>query len=151
LLDGADQVSEGDMRIHPEPFRPVENRRIFVVEDDEIIRSALQFILDDRNEAHAFRSLDLAFAKAANVRPDVVLLGIGFLQSDGKRRLAEIACRLSDAKILIVADSLRDPLALRSLDEGAHGVLGKPITFDSVHGKVNTVLDESSLSLVSLG
>lgn len=139
------------MRIHPEPFRPVENRRIFVVEDDEVIRSAFQFILDDHNETHAFRNIDLAFAKAANVRPDIILLGIGFLQSDGERILAEIERRLPDAKILIVANSLRDPLALKILKEGAHGVLGKPITFDSVHSKVNALLEESRQSLILLG
>jgi DNA-binding response OmpR family regulator len=151
LLDGAEQTNEDDMRIHLEPSRPEESHRIFVVEGDEVIRSALQFILDDHNETYAFRNLDLAFAKAVDVRPNIVLVGIGFLMGNGEQVLAEIGARLPDAKILIVANSVRDPLALTSLTWGAHDVLGKPITFDSVYHKVDALLQRSTMSLVPLG
>jgi len=124
---------------------------IFVVEADEVVRSALHFILDDRNETHSFANLDKAFAKAADRAPNIVVLGIGFVENNGERALAEIAMRLPGTKILIVANSVNNPIARASLRWGAHDVLGKPISFDSVRGKVDAVLDRHELSPTMLG
>ena len=139
------------MRTNFEPSHSIETDRIFVVESDEVIRSALQFILDDDSETHAFTGLDQAFAKAADRMPDIVLLGISFVQNNGERVLAEIATRLPGTKILIAANSVNDPLALASLKWGAHDVLGKPITFDSVRCKVDALLGHHNLSPTMLG
>jgi DNA-binding response OmpR family regulator len=124
---------------------------IFVVESDEVIRSALQFILRDYCETHGFERLDLALLKGAELKPDIVLLGIGFVQHNGERMLAEIARRLPGTKILMVADSASDPLARNSLLWGAHDVLGKPIAFDSVHRKVDALLGRHEISPALLG
>lgn len=139
------------MRKRFEPSHPLDTDRIFVVERDEVIRSALQFILDDHSETHGFTGVDQAFAKAAELTPDIVLLGIGLVQDSGERALAEIARRLPGVKILIVANSVDDPLALLSLKWGAHDVLGKPISFDSVRSKVDALLGRHNLSPVMLG
>jgi len=139
------------MRMSFEPSHPVETDRIFVVESEEVIRSALQFILNDHSETHGFTSLDQAFAKAADLTPNVVLLGISLVQNYGERALAETAIRLPGAKILIVANSVNDPLALMSLKWGAHDVLGKPITFDSVRCKVDALLGRHNISPALLG
>jgi DNA-binding response OmpR family regulator len=151
LLDGLDQASEDIMRTSFEPSHPVEPDRIFVVESDEVIRSALQFILDDHSETCGFTSLDQAFAKAVHRTPDIVLLGIGFVHGNGESTLAEVAKGLPGAKILIVANSVNDPLALASLQWGAHDVMGKPLTFDSVHRKVEALLGRHDLSPTMLG
>src|SRR5271166_5248391 len=127
------------MRKNSEPFRSGEPDRIFVIEIDEVVRSALQFILNEHSETLGFTSLDLALAEAA---PDIVLLGIGFVQTHGKRALAKIAGRWPGTKILIVADSVNDPLARVTLRWGAHDLLGKPINFDSVRSKVDNLLGE---------
>ena len=139
------------MRISFEPSHPIDTDRIFVVERDEVIRSALQFILDDQGETHGFTDLDQAFAKAEELPPDIVLLGIGLVQDNGERAVTEITRRLPGAKILIVANSANDPLAILSLKWGAHDVLGKPIGFDSVHSKVDTLLGRHNVSPLMLG
>jgi DNA-binding response OmpR family regulator len=133
------------------PFPSEEEDIIFVVEGDEVIQSALHFILDDQNETHSFATLDLAYAKAADVTPDLVLLGIDFLKNDGEGAVAGIARRLPGAKILIVANSVNDPLALKALKWGAHDVLGKPISFDSVHRRVDGLLRRQRVSPAMLG
>lgn len=130
---------------------PQEDEIIFVVEGDEVIRSALHFILDDQNETHSFASPNLALAKAMDVTPDLVLLGVDFLQDDGESALTEFARRLRGAKIMIVANSIHDPLARKGLKWGAHDVLGKPITFDSVHRRVDALLGRESMSHALLG
>jgi DNA-binding response OmpR family regulator len=38
-----------------------------------------------------------------------------------------------------------------SLKWGAHDVLGKPITFDSVYGKVDALLGQSRRSKIAVG
>ena len=139
------------MPIGLEPFLPKEDGVIFVVEGDEVIRSALHFILDDQHQTHSFASLNLALAKAADVTPDLVLLGIDFLRDNGERTLAKFVRRLRGAKIMIVANSINDPLARKGLKWGAHDVLGKPITFDSVHRRVDTLLGRESISPALLG
>jgi DNA-binding NarL/FixJ family response regulator len=138
----------------PSDLKPLLSEQddiIFVVEGDEVVRSALHFILDDQNETLSFANLERAFAKAADRTPNVVLLGIGFVQNNGERALAEIAIRLPDTRILIVANSVNDPIARASLRWSAHDVLGKPITFDSVRGKVDALLDRHEISPTMLG
>ena len=133
------------------PFPPGEDDIIFVIEADEVIRSALHFILDDHSETHSFAAIDLAYARAGDMTPDLVLLGIDFLKNDGEGAVAGIAGRLPGAKILIVANSVNDPLALKALEWGAHDVLGKPISFDSVHRRVDDLLRRQRVSPALLG
>jgi DNA-binding NarL/FixJ family response regulator len=139
------------MPIDLKPLLPEQDDIIFVVEGDEVVRSALHFILDDQNETHSFTTLDQAFAKAADRAPDIVLLGIRFLQNNSERTLAEIVIRLPGARILIVANSVNDPLARTSLRYGAHDVLGRPISFDSVRSKVDALLERHEISPTMLG
>jgi DNA-binding response OmpR family regulator len=157
LLDARHHSSEDDnMPIDLEPFPSEEDDIIFVVEGDEVIRSALHFILDDQNETHSFANLDLAFAKAAELKardsaPGLVLLGVDLLMNSGERAVAEIVKQLPGARILVVANSINDPLALTALEWGAHDVLGKPISFDSVHRRVDALLRRQKASLAMLG
>ena len=139
------------MPIIPKPLRLADDSIIFVVEGDEVIRSALHFILDDQNETYSFEYLDHALADAAARTPSVVLLGIDAVLHDGERTLADIASRLPGTRILIVANSESDPLAIACLKWGAHGVLGKPITFDSVRRKVDDLLMRHERSTAMLG
>lgn len=144
------------MPIDLEPLLPEDDDIIFVVEGDEVIRSALHFILDDQNETHSFANLDLAFAKVADLKaghpaPSLVLLGVDLLKNNGERTVAEVTRRLPGARILIVANSVNDPLALTGLEWGAHDVLGKPISFDSVQRRVDALLRRQKASPAMLG
>jgi CheY-like chemotaxis protein len=145
LLDELDQVSEDRMQTAVRPSRSVDNTSIFVIERDEVVRSALEFILQHDNRTNAFATFEQAFANAVDCKPNVVLLGIGMVQSDGEGVLDDLATRLPGAKILLVADSAADPFALACLERGAHDVLGKPITIDSVHDKVDVLLGRSKM------
>jgi DNA-binding response OmpR family regulator len=139
------------MPIDLKPLLSEQGDIIFVVERDEVVRSALCFILDDRNETHSFANLEQAYAKAADRPPGIILLGIGFVTDNGERALAEIAIRLPGTRILIVVNSVDDPIARASLRWGAHDVLGRPISFDSVRGKVDALLGRHAISPIMLG
>ena len=144
------------MPIDLRAYLPEEDDIIFVVEGDEVIRSALHFILDDQNETYSFANLDLAFAKVTELKaqdtaPGLILLGVDLLKNHGENTVAEIASQLPGARILIVANTVNDPLALTALEWGAHDVLGKPISFDSVHRRVDALLRRQKASLAMLG
>ena len=142
--------SEDDMRTEGDMPRAIGNKRIFVVESDEVIRSALQFILEDENETHVLTSLEQTYAASDRWKPDLVLLGMSMIRHLGVLVLDAVRARLPEAKILLVADSRDDPLALLCLAAGADGVLGKPITHASVCDTVDWFLGRRKPSQPSL-
>jgi DNA-binding response OmpR family regulator len=139
-----------DMRTNRDTSQPTRDKRIFVVESDEVIRSALQFILEDGNETHGLASLEKAYARGDTWKPDLVLLGVSIVRSQGVRVLDDIGVRLPGAKILLVVDSRNDPLAQLCLAAGADDVLGKPIATDPVCDKVDLLLGRRKRSKASL-
>ena len=114
------------MQIGVESSRSVENKRIFVVGSNEIDRAVLQFMLQDENETHELPSLDEAFAKAQNWKPNLILLGLDLVKENGTGVLRNIATSLPGTRILVFTETPGDPLAQACLKSGAHGLLVKP-------------------------
>lgn len=117
-----------------------DDPRIILIEADQVVRSALNFILDANNETHAFTSLEEALSKADEISPGIVVIGIGIVQRHGERIFSDLSERVEGCRILLVADSPADPLAQASLRNGAHDIISKPITFDGVRGKLDAAL-----------
>lgn len=138
------------MQIGVETSRAVENKRIFVVDSDEITRAALQFMLHDENETHELASLDDAYAKGVDWKPDLVLLGLEIVKDKGMDVLAEITERLPGAKIVLVAGNAQDPLLQTGLKSGAHGVIAKPLTIEGVRRRVDLTLGRLQQPLIQL-
>jgi DNA-binding NtrC family response regulator len=128
------------MQIGVDTERAVDNRRVFVVDSDEITSAALQFMLHDEIETHELSSLDAAYAKARDWKPDVLLLGMGIVKDKGIEVLAEIRSKIADLKIILVADSATDPLARECLRNGVNSILPKPLTIEKTRQKVDAQL-----------
>jgi DNA-binding NarL/FixJ family response regulator len=128
------------MQIGVDTERAVDNRRVFVVDSDEITSAALQFMLHDEIETHELSSLDAAYAKARDWKPDVLLLGMGIVKDKGIEVLAEIRSKIADLKIILVADSAADPLARECLRNGVNSILPKPLTIEKTRQKVDAQL-----------
>jgi DNA-binding NtrC family response regulator len=141
------------MQIGVETAKAVDQRRVFVVDEDEIVRAALQFMLHDEIETHEIASLDEAYAKGVDwLKPDVVLLGASFLKSGGVDVVKEVAGRFAGVRILIVCDKPDEGLAVEGMKAGAHGALVKPLKIESVRQKVDTVLGRGgAVPLIQLG
>ena len=71
------------MQIGVEMSKALENKRVFIVDDDEITRAALQFMLHDEFEAHEVPDIGRAFEKAKSQPPDLILLSEGVVKADG--------------------------------------------------------------------
>jgi CheY-like chemotaxis protein len=128
------------MQIGVESAKAVDNKRLFVVANDEITRMALQFMLHDENETHDLATLEAAFDKSAEWKPDLLLLGIDVVQERGVEVLALIRSRLTDAKVLLVAESRDDPLLPTCQAAGIDGLLVKPLTVEEVRRRVDGML-----------
>lgn len=128
------------MQIGVDSERAVDDRRVFVVDTDDITSAALQFMLHDEIETHELSSLEAAYAKAKDWPPAVLLLGIGIVQEKGIEVLSEIRSQIADLKIILVADSATDPLAQDCLKNGVNSILPKPLTIEKARQKVDTQL-----------
>jgi DNA-binding response OmpR family regulator len=128
------------MQIGVDSDRAVDNRRVFVVDNDEITCAALQFMLHDEIETHEIPSLAAAYAKAVDWKPDLILLGIGIVKEHGIDVLAEIRAKIADLKIILVADSANDPLAQDCLKNGVNSILAKPLTIEKARQRVDAQL-----------
>jgi len=132
--------SEGDMQIGVETSTAVDNKRIFVVDENEIMRAAVQFMLHDENETHEAPSLEWAYDKARDWPPDLIILAEALVRERGTGLLKEIAERLPETKILVIVDSATDGFGKQCLADGADGVLIKPLTIEFVRRKVDVLL-----------
>ncbi|GMV56809.1 MAG: hypothetical protein AMXMBFR6_26140 [Betaproteobacteria bacterium] len=128
------------MQIGVEAQRAVENRRVFVVESDEVCGMALQFMLADDNETHLFADVDAALAKGQDWPPDLVLIASALLD-DGPPQtagaLARIRSMAGTARVLVICDREDDARAQSALAQGAAGTLLRPPRLETVRRKVD--------------
>jgi DNA-binding NarL/FixJ family response regulator len=141
------------MQIGVETSKAVDQRRVFVVDDDEITRAALQFMLHDEIETHELASLEEAYARGVGwLAPHVVILGVSFLKSRSLDLVEELKAKFPEARILIVCDKSDETTAVKAMTAGAHGTLVKPLTLEAVRKKVDTILGRGGAApLVQLG
>jgi DNA-binding response OmpR family regulator len=141
------------MQIGVETSKAVDQRRVFVIDHDEVTRAALQFMLHDEIETHELASLEEAYDKGTEwLKPDVLLLGVLFLKEKGVELVAELKAKFPGVRILIVCDKSDEAAAVNGMKAGAHGALVKPLTIESVRKKVDTILGRGGASpLIQLG
>ncbi len=138
------------MQIGVETSRAVDNKRIFVVDDDEIARTVLQFMLHDENETHEVPDVETALRKCAHGAPDVILLGAGLLRRHGLPVLDTLKATIPGVKVMLVAESESDPLIADGLRCGADAVLAKPLTVETTRKKVDRLLGRVSRQVISI-
>jgi len=141
------------MQIGVETSKAVDQRRVFVVDDDEITRAALQFMLHDEIETHELATPEEAYAKGVDwLKPHVLLLGVSFLKARSVGLVGELKSKFPDVRILIVCEKSDEAIAVEGLKAGAHGALLKPLTLEGVRKKVDTVLGrDGGATLIQLG
>jgi DNA-binding NtrC family response regulator len=139
----------------------VENKRVFIIDNDGITGSILQFMLEDHNETHEFANVEDAYAasekvvygKAEPSIPHLLIIGLNILEEKGQDILKEIGGKFPQAKIVVVADNADVPLAKAAMAKGggAHGLLTKPLTVEAVRRKVDMLLGRLKSEFVQLG
>jgi DNA-binding NtrC family response regulator len=128
------------MQIGVDSSRAVDNKRIYVVDEDEITRAAIQFMLHDENEAHEVATLADAYEKSKSAVPDVIVLGLPMVAAAGIGMVGEVLATVPAAKLVLVADTADAKFAQDCIRAGAHAVVLKPLTIEEVRNKVDFVL-----------
>lgn len=139
------------MQIGVETSKAVESRRVFVIDDDDITRAALQFMLHDEIETHELAGLEEAYVKGADWPPDLVLLSASILADKGSDLLDELAGRFPGVLVLLVAETETAPLVQDCIKaKAAHGVIAKPLTIEAVRQKVDQTLGRGGQPVIQL-
>lgn len=138
------------MQIGVETSRAVDNKRVFVVDDDEITRAVLQFMLHDENETHEVPDVETALRKSAQSAPDVILLGAGLLRRHGLPVLDTFKASVPGVKLLLVGESESDPIIADGLRYGADAALAKPLTVEATRKKVDRLLGRASRTVIAI-
>ena len=128
------------MQIGVESYRAVDNKRVFVVDHDEITRAALQFMLHDENETHEIPTLEAALEKSVDWKPDLLILGIGVIAEKGQDILSMLKSEIPGLTIMVVTEAKDLPLAITCLKSGADDLVAKPLTIEIVRAKVDKLL-----------
>lgn len=141
------------MQIGVETSKAVDQRRVFVVDDDEITRAALQFMLHDEIETHELANPEEAYEKGVDwLKPHVVLLGASFLKDRGTGLVDEVTSKFPGVRVVIVCEKSDEAIAVEGMKAGAHGTLVKPLTLEAVRKKVDTILGRGGAApVVQLG
>jgi DNA-binding response OmpR family regulator len=148
-----DVVMRGLMQIGVESAKAVDQRRVFVIDEDEVTRIALQFMLHDEIETHELATLEDAYAKGVEwLKPDIVMLGVSFVKQLGMGLIGEIKSRFGPVSIVIVCEKAEEAVAVEALKAGAHAALVKPLTLDAVRKRVDTILGRGGAApLIQIG
>jgi DNA-binding NtrC family response regulator len=124
------------------------SERILVVDDEEIIRDSLTFVL--RKEGYevdeAKNGLE-AFEKVLQISYDIVITDIEMPEMRGTELLTKIAMQSPQTFVIIITAYGSIETAIDALRKGAYDYILKPIEFDDLLFRVKKLLDHRSLSL----
>lgn len=128
------------MQIGVDSTLAVDNKRVFVVDVDEITRMATVFMLHDEHETHELADLAAVYSKAREWKPDLLALGVGVVQAEGIDVLAEIKRRIPGVKILLLADAGTDEFVQACRQAGADSAFVKPLEVGRLRERVAALL-----------
>lgn len=137
------------MQIGVDASRAVENKRVFVVEPEEVTRAALQFMLHDEYETREVRNLDAAAQKGREHRPDLILLGLAVLQERGTAVIAELKRLFPGVGIVVAAESDGATAMEDLLRAGADDVRHKPFRLEAVRERMDRHLGRTRMGCVA--
>ncbi|WP_298282087.1 response regulator [Acidocella sp.] len=139
------------MQIGVATSHAVDQRRVFIIEPDEITRAALTFMLQDEIETHEMASAAAAYAAGQDWRkPDLVLVSALLAGADGAALVTGLSTAFPGVRVLVVHDQASEGEALAALRAGAHGALAKPLTIAAVRKKVDALLGRGGAPLIQL-
>jgi DNA-binding NtrC family response regulator len=128
------------MKIDVERAKVIKSWRVFVVDDNEILRGAVQFMLRDGYETHEMVSATGALTKAKQMKPDLLVLAEGVIRVNGPDLIQEFLARIPEAKILVVVDQVSSGFGQICIAAGAHDFLAKPLRAELVREKIDALL-----------
>jgi two-component system, chemotaxis family, chemotaxis protein CheY len=110
-------------------------KRLFIVDDSSIIRGRIERSLrhDELEYVGGASNGKLAVIEFTRLLPDVVTMDITMPEMDGIACIEAILKIKPDVLILVVSALTDMGMAVKALERGAHGFLGKPFNDASLN------------------
>jgi DNA-binding response OmpR family regulator len=128
------------MQIGVDSARAVENKRIFVVDNDDVTGTALQFMLADEYETHVLSDTAGTIAKGRDFPPNLVIVGASLLETEGPTVVTKLKSELGGVKVLIVCLDADESIVKEALAAGAESTLVRPLKMEAVRRRVDAQL-----------
>lgn len=133
----------------PSSNREVSRKRILIADDHELLRQGVRTMLEKEKDwqicGEATDGED-AVAKAAALRPDLVILDINMPVLNGLMAVRQILRNRPETKVLVFTVHDSDQTAKEIRAAGAHGYLSKSNASDDLLKVVRNLLESPSLS-----
>jgi len=116
----------------------VEQKKVLIVEDEELIQKFFTEILEYKYEVHVASNGDEGLKIAKEIKPDLILLDIMMPQKDGFEVCAILRKEKQfDKSIIIMVTGLSDrDTKMKALKMGADDIISKPFNPIDVRTKV---------------
>jgi two-component system response regulator AtoC len=120
--------------------------QVLVVDDEPLIRQSLRAALvQDGFEAEAAGSLDEAWQRFRQARPDVVLLDLVLGECDGMDLLRRIKQDAPETKVVIITAHGTISRAVNAIKQGAYDFIKKPFELEEITAAVRNAARTSTL------
>lgn len=130
---------------HPVPAAGVKTR-VFLVEDDEIVRKgSAQALSLAGMEVRSFADAETAVETLAYERPDVVVSDVRLPRASGLDVLREVLQRDRELPVILVTGHGDVAMAVQAIREGAYDFIEKPFSSDRLASTVRRAAERRRL------
>jgi putative nucleotidyltransferase with HDIG domain len=124
------------------------NNRVLVVDDQEMVRNLLGYMLETMGyETAVAHNADAALAQLEAAAFEAAVLDIQMPGRDGIELLKEVTTRFPDTAVIMMSGLQQIEIALSAMKLGAYDYITKPFTQNVVESCLQRALDKRSLIL----
>ena len=126
----------------------MENIRILIVDDHEVVRDGLSVMMErqeDFNVVGEAKNGQEAVERAKALRPDVILMDLRMLEMDGVEAMRQIRSEDDAVKFIVLTTYDSDEYIFDAIEAGAKGYLLKDASREDLFKAVRTVNQGESL------
>ena len=124
----------------------MEKYSIAIVDDEEMIRDALDITLSDKYKICLFESAESFFSVIEKQIPDLVLMDIGLPEMNGIQALERIKERYSGIPVIMITAYEDITMVIRSMKLGAFDFIVKPINPDILELTIKKAVSSIALT-----
>ena len=114
---------------------------IFVVDDEESIRSGLTHILKGKYRIRGFPAAEEALAAVREAPPDLVLLDLGLPGMSGIEALRELKAVSPEIQVVVITAYDDVKSVVSAMKNGAHDYIVKPLQADTLDVSIRNALE----------
>ena len=118
---------------------------IAIVDDEEIIRDALEITLSDKYDISLFENAELFIASLKKKPPDLVLMDIGLPRMSGIEALEIVKTKYNDIPVIMVTAYEDINMVIQSMKIGAFDFILKPINPDILELTIKKAISSIAL------